>query len=337
MNKKGIGIAGNMIVDITYPIDKWPAQGELVTINEGIVRSSGGAVNVLSDLAKIDPSLRLSMYGAIGNDSEGDFLTEELGAYKNVSLDGVRRMGRTSFTAVMSNAAAGMRTFFQYRGANALFDESFIDWSSMNIDILHISYALLLDALDEEDGEYGTKMARLLAHAQKRGIETSIDVVSESGDRFKRVFAPSLKYADYCIINEIEAQNTTGVALRGEDGSFYAKNAKRALERMKEMGVARWAVIHCPEGGFGIDENGGYAELESLKLPKGYIKGTVGAGDAYLSGVLYGAYTGADIGEAMRLGTAAAAASLGSCGASEGMKSREKLVTLYDDIKEGRI
>ncbi|MFR7743602.1 MAG: PfkB family carbohydrate kinase [Acutalibacteraceae bacterium] len=66
---------------------------------------------------------------------------------------------------------------------------------------------------------------------------------------------------------------------------------KAALQKLHELGVAKWAVIHCPELGCGMDEAGNYCEFESLKLPKGYIKGTVGAGDAFCAGVLYAAET----------------------------------------------
>ena len=33
--KKGICVAGDMLVDITYPIERWPAQSELTHITEG--------------------------------------------------------------------------------------------------------------------------------------------------------------------------------------------------------------------------------------------------------------------------------------------------------------
>ena len=56
--KKGICCAGNMIVDITYPIETWPKQNELTHITEGITRSTGGSVcNTISDLARLDPNL----------------------------------------------------------------------------------------------------------------------------------------------------------------------------------------------------------------------------------------------------------------------------------------
>ena len=331
--RKGICVAGNLIVDITYPIERWPRQSELTTITDGITRSVGGAVcNVITDLAKLDETLPLSALGVIGDDAEGEFILEQLGRHENIDLSLLGRKGTTSFTAVMSDNRTKARTFFQYRGANALFDESFIDWDRIDAEILHVGYILLLDALDQADGEYGTKMARLLAEAQSRGIRTSIDVVTESGDRFRTLVPPALRYTDYCVINELEAQQITGVLLRDEEEKLYPEHMEEALRKMKELGVSTWAVIHCPEGGYGLDEKNHFLTVRSLKLPEGYIKGTVGAGDAFCAGVLYGAEKGWGLAESVRLGTCAAAASLSEAGATEGMRPAAavlKLAELY--------
>lgn len=328
---KGICCAGNMIVDITYPIETWPKQNELTHITEGILTSTGGAVcNTIIDLARLDSNLRLVASGFAGYDAEGDFLLKELGKYPNIDLSMVNRDGRTSFTAVMSNNQTKERTFFQHVGANAYYGEEHINWDNLDVDIFHIGYILLLPALDAPDEDYGTKMARLLHRAQQRGMKTSIDVVSESGDRFAKLVTPALKYADYCIINELEAQQTTGVRLRDENGVLHTENLSKALRKLKELGVSTWAVIHCPEVGCGIDENGEYFEVPSLKLPKGYIKGTVGAGDAFCAGVLYAAEMDMPMDTALRLGACAAAASLSEVSASDGVKTVEEVMKLYD-------
>ena len=329
--RKGICVAGNLIVDITYPIERWPRQSELTTITDGITRSVGGAVcNVITDLAKLDETLPLSALGVIGEDAEGEFILEQLGRHENIDLSLLGRKGTTSFTAVMSDNRTKARTFFQYRGANALFDESFIDWDRIDAEILHVGYILLLDALDQADGEYGTKMARLLAEAQSRGIRTSIDVVTESGDRFRTLVPPALRYTDYCVINELEAQQITGVLLRDEEEKLYPEHMEEALRKMKELGVSTWAVIHCPEGGYGLDEKNHFLTVRSLKLPEGYIKGTVGAGDAFCAGVLYGAEKGWSLAESVRLGTCAAAASLSEAGATEGMRPVAEVLKLAE-------
>ena len=327
--RKGICVAGNMIVDILYPIEGWPNQGELVHIKDGISRSTGGAVcNVIVDLATLDPALPLYAMGKIGRDAEGDLILEKLGQYPNIDTANVLQEGISAMTLVMSDVKAGQRTFFTYLGANGRFNEDCIDWSKVNADIFHIGYILLLNALDQPDAEYGSKMARLLCHAKQHGLKTSIDVVSETSDRFARLEPPALKYTDYCVINEYEAQQTTGVPLRDADDRLIVENLPRALEAMKAMGVSTWAVIHCPEGGYGLDEHGRYVSLPSLKLPEGYIQGSVGAGDAFCAGVLLGAEDGASLEDAINLGIAAAAAALSMPGATEGMRSKAETLAL---------
>ena len=332
--KKGIAVAGNMIVDMLYPIDGFPKPGELTTITGDVSRSTGGCLcNDIIDLAALDGSLPLTALGRIGGDEAGDFVLEKLRAWPNIDLSQVKRGGTTSFTLVMADEITKQRSFYQCRGANADFCEADIDWDALDVELLHIGYILLLDALDAPDDECGTKMARLLRTAQQRGIKTSIDVVTEAGERFQRIVSPALRYTDYCVINEVEAQATTGVELVDAEGRLRRENLREALQRIKAMGVTTWAVIHCPEGGFGLDENDNYVEVAGLKLPKGYIKGSVGAGDAFCSGVLYAAWKGLPLGEAIELGTAAAACSLSQPGATEGMRGCDEAMALYRSLR----
>jgi len=334
MERKGICVAGNMSVDILYSVRGLPQSGELTTIHD-VKRSTGGALcNVIGDLAIMDCALPLTALGRVGADAEGDFVLETLRPHKNINLSMIKREGKTSFTAVMADEISRERTFFHYRGANAAFCEDDIDWDKIPSALLHIGYILLLDALDEEDAEYGTKMARLLCHARERGIRTSLDVVSEAGDRFKRLVPPALKYADYCVINEIEAEKVTGLKLRDEDGVLIKPNIPKALEAIRNFGVSGWAVIHCPEGGYGLDEKSAYAESPAIDLPVSAIKGKVGAGDAFCAGTLYTASQNGSLAEGLELGNAAAAASLMKSGAVEGMLKVEELKKLRTKFNE---
>jgi len=332
--KKGIAVAGNMIVDMLYPTSGCPKPGELVTITGDVSRATGGCLcNDIIDLSLLDPTLPLTALGRVGDDEAGDFVLEKLRARPNIDLSQVKRGGTTSFTLVMADQISKQRTFYQCRGANADFCEADIDWDALDVDMLHIGYILLLDALDEPDDTYGTKMARLLHTARRKGIRTSIDVVSEAGERFRHIVAPALRFTDYCIINELEAQATTGVELVDADGKLRRENLPAALEAMKALGVSTWAVIHSPEGGFGLDEEGRYVAVEGLKLPEGYIQGSVGAGDAFCSGVLYAAWKGLDLRQAIELGTAAAACSLSQPGATEGMRGYDETLRLYRELR----
>ena len=334
MSKKGIAVAGNMIVDMLYPISNFPKPGELVTVTGDMSRSTGGCLcNDIVDLAKLDRELPLVALGRVGNDAEGEYIMGKLREHKNIDLQYVKAEGTTSYTLVLADDVTKQRTFYQCRGANAAFCEEDIPWEELDVEMLHIGYILLLDTLDEEDPEYGTKMAKLLKVAQDKGIKTSIDVVSEAGDRFRRLVSPALRYTDYCVINEVEASATTGIELRTEDGQLIRENFPKALAAMKDMGVSTWAVIHCPELGCGLDEQGNFVEVPSLKLPEGWIVGTVGAGDAFCSGVLYGAWKGMDLKASIELATASAACSLSAAGATEGMHPASEVRKLYEEMR----
>ncbi len=318
-----IVVAGNIVVDRLYPISGYPDRGQLTTVLDGIGQSTGGAVcNVGIDLKRLMPDTGVSALGLVGRDEDGDFAVNAMKA-EGMDTSLIGRVGTTSFTAVMNDVRTNERTFFQYRGANAHFSEDSFAWDEAEGDIFHIGYILLLDALDEEDAQYGTKMARLLSHAKERGMRTSIDVVSEAGERFSRLVPPALRYTDLCVINEIEAGRTVGISLRDEDGTLRTDRMEAVLEALFSLGVGEWAVIHCPEGGFGMDRNGRLACSGRLPLPPGFIKGTVGAGDAFCAGVLAAAHRGMTLCEALQLGNAAAAVSLGAPGATEAMTTVE--------------
>ena len=139
MSKKGIAVAGNMIVDLLYPINGMPKPGELTTITDEASRSSGGCLcNDIIDLAALDPQMPLVALGRCGNDAEGAFIMEKMRAYKNIDMTHVKRLGGTSFTLVMADQITKQRTFYHYRGGNAAFCEADIPWDSLDVDMLHI-------------------------------------------------------------------------------------------------------------------------------------------------------------------------------------------------------
>ena len=334
MNKKGIAVAGNMIVDMLYPTYGMPKPGELVTVSGDVDKSTGGCLcNDIVDLAKLDPEMHLVAVGRTGDDEAGKYIMEKMREHKNIDLSHVKITGVSSFTLVMADEYSKQRTFYHCRGGNAALCEEDFDWDKLDVDLLHIGYILLLDTLDEEDPNYGTKMAKLLKAAQDHGIKTSIDVVSEASDRFRRLVSPALRYTDYCVINEVEASATTGIELRDADGKLVMENFPKALKAMKDLGVSTWTVIHCPEVGCGLDENNNYVEVPSLQLPEGWIVGTVGAGDAFCSGVLYAAWKGMDLKAAIELATASAACSLSQAGATEGMRPVAEVQKLYAEMR----
>ncbi len=331
--RRGICAAGNLIADLAYTIERYPARGELTSIVGGREASPGGlAANVALSLAKLDSGLPVYVCGRVGDDAEGRFLLARFAEHPSIHVDGILTGGATAYTLALTEQETAERTFFTSRGASADFDVEDVDFDTIPARIFHAGYVLLLDALDKEDPEYGTRMSRLLRKAREHGLRTSVDVVSEAGGRFTRLVPPALKYADYCVINEYEAQKITGVPLREDGGSLVEGNMEKALHTLGRMGVSRWCVIHCPEGAYGLDTAGLYTALPSLSLPKGFIKGTTGAGDAFAAGVLYAAHEDWPFPDALRLGIAAAACSLSGADSYGGILPWREAMRVYQEM-----
>lgn len=333
MEKNGIAIAGNMIVDKIKTIACYPTPQNLTHILN-IELSLGGAVNnMVIDLALIDPALPLMAIGHVGSDPEGRLILDTLQQYPNVDVSLVSQGGVTAFTDVMSEQRTRQRTFFAYSGADALLKPKDFKFAQMRAKILHAAYILLLPGLDAPDETYGTMMARTLHDARKAGLKTSIDVVSEEGDRYKKLVPPALRYTDYCIINELEAAKTVGIPVRDPNGALLEDHIPAIMAALKAMGVATWVCVHCPEAGFGLDEQGRFYKVPSLKLSMEYIKGTVGAGDAFCSGILFGANAGWTLERSLLFAAGSAAASLSQPGSTAGMRSAADIWKLVERFK----
>lgn len=337
-NPKGIVIAGNIIVDVLNIIDKYPDKTMLGNVLS-TERAVGGCVsNTIIDLAKIDPDLFLTAIGKVGNDENGRFVVSKIqSAGVDVSKISVSSSQPTSSTHVMSEKETGERTFFYAKGANGEFSIDDIDVDSLECNIFHIGYLFLLDALDEEDKEYGTKMARLLDMISKKGIKTSIDAISSAHDDYDKKIIPSLKYCDYAIMNEIESAMVSKLSARNSDGTLNIKNIEETMKMFIDCGVREKVIIHASEAGFLMGKDKKMITVPSLQLPDGFIKGSVGAGDAYAAGSLYGLYKGYDDVKILEFASCCAAMSLSEADSISGMKSRKYIEELGKKYKRKNI
>lgn len=326
MERKGIVAAGNMLVDHVHQIAQWPERGWLAEIIHS-ERSTGGApLNVLLTLAKMHTGLPLQAVGLIGEDSDGDYILAMLDQY-HVNRQRVQRTASapTSMSQVMTDAD-GQRTFFHAPAANRLLDLPAFDRLDGTMKIFHLGYLLLLDSLDQPDEKFGTRSARLLAQMREQGYETSLDLVSRKGDpRYRPLVLPALRYLDYLVINELEAGEFSGLAMRDGDAP-HIPHIQAAASQLLAAGVHKRVVIHCPEGAWGesAGETGGW--VASQPLAREEIVGSVGAGDAFCAGFLYASHERWPLAKSLRLAHACARASLLAANAIDGAKTLDALL-----------
>ena len=330
--RKGIIAAGNMLVDHVHQINGWPQLGWLAEITHSERATGGAPLNVLLTLAKLHVGLPLQAVGLTGEDADGDYILAMLEQY-HVNRQHVRRtaFAPTSMSQVMTTPD-GQRTFFHSPGANRLLDLPAFDRLDPGMRIFHLGYLLLLDSLDMPDEQYGTRSARLLAQMQQQGYETSLDLVSRQGDpRYQPLVMPALRWLDYLVINELEAGEFSGLPVRHADGTPHTDNIAAAASRLLEEGVRQRVVIHCPEGAWGVEAGSEGVWVPSWKLAKAEIVGSVGAGDAFCAGLLYGSHERWPLTESIKLAHACARASLLCANAIDGAKTLAELTAFISE------
>lgn len=332
MERKGIIAAGNMLVDHVHQIVQWPERGWLAEIVHSERATGGAPLNVLLTLAKMHVSLPLQAVGLIGEDSDGDYIMAMLDQY-HVNRQRVQRttFAPTSMSQVMTDPS-GQRTFFHSPAANRLLDLPAFDRLDSSMKIFHLGYLLLLDSLDMPDEEFGTRSARLLAQMREQGYETSLDLVSRKGDpRYQPLVLPALRYVDYLVINELEAGEFSGLEMRNGDDAPDIDHIALAASQLLAAGVKQRVVIHCPEGAWGEAPGEPGQWIASKQLEQDEIIGSVGAGDAFCAGFLYGCHEAWPLTDSIQLAHACARASLLAANAIDGAKTLEELKTLIHD------
>ncbi len=330
--RTGILATGNWIIDHVKIVDRFPEQDALATILSESRGTGGSPYNLLVDLAKLGAHFPLEAAGLVGDDPDGHSILADC---RTLGIDASRMhttaAAGTSYTDVITVRDTGRRTFFHYRGANALLGHEHIDLPSSRAAILHLGYLLLLDRLDQLAPDGTTAAARLLRHAGDLGFRVSLDVVSEDSDRFAGVVTPALPHVDYLLVNEFEAGRSTGVQVT-VDGVVRFDRLAEAAGKLLAAGVRQWVVIHCPDGALARHAGGAQAVHGSVRVPAGRIAGTAGAGDAFAAGMLLGLHHGLAIDACLRQAVCAAASCLFDATCTNGILPLADCLRLGDEF-----
>jgi len=130
---------------------------------------------------------------------------------------------------------------------------------------------------------------------------------------------PCLPLLDYFVINDSEAEAVSGVAVT-RDGRFDVKAAEMACRALFDLGVKELACIHHPDGAVALNAAGECQFAPSVKVPQEEIVGTVGAGDAFYAGMLFGLHEDWPLAKCLALANASAATSLHSATTSASIR-----------------
>ena len=330
MELKGITLIGNILTDNVKMVSSYPQKGMLATIEDESLAVGGCVPNTGIDIKKLDPTLDVKVYGRVGNDYKGEYVLSQMQKV-GINTEGVKvtNTAPTSYSDVITVKGTGERTFFHNRGANKEFCPDDVAVDKLDCKILHAGYLMLLDSFDKINSDGTTPMSEFLKDVRARGIKTSIDLVSETSGNFFKVAKASLPHCDYVIINEIEAGTIVGIDARDENDNLLDENVKIIMQKLFELGVKEKVVVHCPEKGFMLDKEGNFTKVDSIKLPKGFIKGSVGAGDAFCAGCLYALYNDYSATKTLEFSNLVAINCLSQADSVSGVRRKELLMEVF--------
>lgn len=317
MSESGVLCGGCWLVDINKVIDHWPAEEGVASICEESMQSGGPGMNLAVNLKRLGAQYPVVGVGLVGDDAQGTFILERCKRYGiDASHIGVQQGARTSYTDALINRLNGKRTFFHSQGANRLLTPEHFNFTDLDVRLFHLGAPGLHDGMDAPCGGEANGWAYLFKKARAAGFRTNLELVSVRAELLVELARPCLPHLDFMIVNDVEAGAVAGVpTMQGAETDL--DGVQEAAANLLKRGVHEMVAIHFPKGC--VIARPGYEPLVifSINIPREKIICSVGAGDAFASGLLFGILEGMDLEQAARLGHAAAAVNLGSMSTNE--------------------
>lgn len=320
MSRSGIVLAGTVILDIVNLVDHWPDEEKVALIERTEHGAGGPPHNAGAGLVKLGAPFPVDLIGFVGDDAYGQTLIEQAQGY-GLDTSGIRVIGSevTSHTIVMSSVKTGKRTFFHQPGVNGMMTaDMLVPSPDCSARIYYCGAPGIANGLDLSGG-----WAAALRGAKARGFETALELVSVTPDVLKQLVTPLLPLTDIFVVNDHEASAITGLGVT-RNGSLDVEAARTCCARLLELGTGNVTGIHHPDGAVALTRDGRSAVRGSLNIRTEEIAGSVGAGDAFYAGFLYGWHENWPLEKCLDLGNASAATSLFSVTTSASIRPAEE-------------
>jgi sugar/nucleoside kinase (ribokinase family) len=330
VTRSGILCGGTCTVDRNKQIDRWPAEESVAEILAETRCGGGPALNVSLALRGLNAQLPIEVVGLVGDDEDGRYVRTSMHDH-DIDATQLHTDGRapTSFTEVMAVVGTGRRTFFHRPGVSAYLSPDHFDPTVTRSRVFHVGYPGLHELMDGPWGDDVSGWVTVLKNARAAGLETSIDLVSVEPGRIATVGRPCLPCLDHLIVNDIEIGGLAGTdTVRA--GVTDVDACRAAAATVLGHGSMETVIVHFPLGAVAVTQSGLQISEPSVSVPPAEVVASNGAGDAFAAGVLFAIHENWALADALRLGHAAAAASLRSLSTVGGVVDHRSCLALAD-------
>jgi sugar/nucleoside kinase (ribokinase family) len=315
VTRSGVVLAGTIVLDIVHMIDQWPDEEQIAFIRQTIEAPGGPPHNAAAGLVKLGADFPVTMICVVGDDAAGDTFIRIAGELGLDTINVIRVKGHnTDVTHVMTSKVTGRRTFFFKPGANGTMMAEQMLPPHANGKIYYLGSPGISTSMDASDG-----WRKALSNARQRGYKTCMELCPVPPELQRAQTLPCLPLLDYFVINDSEAEILSGLPVT-KDGHFNTPLALAAAQNLLDQGVADLVSIHHPEGAIALRKSGEHAFAPSVNVPRDEIIGTVGAGDAFYAGMLFGIHESWSLEKSLALANASAATSLHSATTSSSIR-----------------
>jgi len=282
---------GALNCDTIYQVDDLAPPGRETGVVSVTRQPGGSAANTIVGLARL--GVRTGFVGTVGSDREGSLLLDDF-KREGVDLHGITKAKGNTGTALIFIDSHGERAIYVLPSVNDTFVTANFDYAKQ-AKIVHLSSFMSIDQL-----------------------RMQISFVQQlRGSRVKISFSPGNIYAKLGL-NELKPliERSLVLFLNKEEASALTGSPDvEEVASILDVGAHIVAVTLGDKGSYVVTRS------KSLDLPpyKSDITDTVGAGDAFAAGFLYGQLTGKDPRESGLYGNYMASKSIAQLGGRKGL------------------
>lgn len=282
---------GTFVVDYHKVVDHYPRERKSARVKREQVSNGGAPLNTLVSLAKLGVEFPLYAAGKVGRDLDGKLILDycrdhSIDTSQLVAIEGAS----TGYTDVFTVESTGRHTCFHYSGIGDTFSRKDVKLRVVAPKILFLGSLGALGKMDDYNPDYGRKGAtQLIRDAHKQGITTVIEIAPTNGNSKLDDYIDTIAVADYLIINDRLAEDMLGIELH-TDGQFDPEAARKAAQRLIDLGLRKAAIIHTGTAAMHLSSDGQFVEQSCKRLPASKRIGSAGVDHAFGAGFLEGLY-----------------------------------------------
>ncbi|MGZ5502087.1 MAG: carbohydrate kinase family protein [Halobacteriota archaeon] len=289
-NAEVIGF-GALNCDKIYRVDDLAPPGKEIGVISATRQPGGSAANTIVGLTRL--GVKTGFIGTVGNDRAGSLLLDDL-KREGVDLQGIINADGDTGAALIFIDSSGERVIYILPSVNDTFITANHNYAK-TAKILHLSSFTGIDQLRMQ-----------ISYVKQLG-EKRTKISFSPGNIYVKLglneLKPLIERSFVLFLNKEEAHTLTGSSDVEDVASLLDLGAKIVAVTLGDLGS--YVVTHS----------------KSLDLPpfKSKMSDTVGAGDAFAAGFLYGQLTGKDLRESGLYGNFVASKSIGELGGRKGL------------------